>query len=136
MPAGRPLKFKTVKQMQKQIDAYFDGEIVGEYTITGLALALDTSRTTLMQYEGRDEFIDAIKRAKTRVENDYELALRKNGRAGDIFGLKNFGWKDKLDVDNSGTVTHIDGGVSRTLGLLGEYRGKRPLDDDADTMPN
>ena len=136
MTAGRPLKFKTVEEIQQKIDAYFEAAIVGEYTITGLALALDTNRKVLIDYEGRDEFSNTIKKAKTRVENDYELALRRNGRAGDIFGLKNFGWKDKMDVENSGIVTHVDGGVSRTLGLLGEYRGKRPLDDDADPVPN
>jgi hypothetical protein len=39
------------------------------YTVTGLAFWLDTSRQTLLYYEVRPEFFDALKRAKQRVEN-------------------------------------------------------------------
>lgn len=110
---GRPLKFKSVKELQKKIDRYFETATVGEYTITGLALALDTYRSVLIDYENRDEFSDAIKKAKTMIEQDYELSLRKSGRSGDIFGLKNFGWKDKTEVDqnNSGTIEHVVTGI-------------------------
>ena len=48
----------------------------------------------------------AIKSAKLKVENDYEIALRKTGRAGDIFGLKNFGWKDQQDIKVDAEVKH------------------------------
>lgn len=102
MPGGRPLKFKTVKSLQRKIDAYFDVTVPGNYTITGLALALDTSRETLMNYEDRPEFFDTIKKAKNKIEYGYELSLRTRGSAGDIFGLKNFGWRDKQDIENSG----------------------------------
>ena len=96
---GRPLKWKTVEELQEKIDAYFEETLQEEWTITGLALALDTYRQTLVNYEEKDEFMDAIKRAKTMVENAYELSLRSKGRAGDIFGLKNFGWADKTETD-------------------------------------
>ncbi len=149
MPAGRPLKFGSVEELQSKIDAYFNecdreedtrtwkhGEIVEykkqelcfncempitvgkfnkpsrgciqtggedkrreEYSITGLALALDTTRQTLVDYEEKDEFTDTIKKAKLRVENRYEKALQKQGRSGDIFALKNFNWKDKSESD-------------------------------------
>jgi hypothetical protein len=42
-----------------------------------------------------------INHAKLRIENSYELSLRKNGRSGDIFALKNFGWSDKKVVHYS-----------------------------------
>lgn len=101
MPTGRPLKFKSVKELQKKIDAYFasckkDKEPL---TITGLALALDTSRETLMEYGEREEFVDTIKKAKLKIEHAYELRNIKRGKAGDIFALKNFGWKDKTESD-------------------------------------
>ena len=102
---GRPLKFKTVEDLQKAIDGYFKTAIVGEYTITGLALALDTYRSVLVDYEGRDEYSNAVKKAKTRIENDYERSLRRQGRSGDIFGLKNFGWKDKSEIDQKTETT-------------------------------
>ncbi len=107
---GHPLKFESVEKLQTLIDAYFESATVGEYTITGLALALDTTRHTLIHYENRDEYLHAIKKAKTRIENDYEISLRKHGRSGEIFGLKNFGWKDKSEVEQSGElkVTKIE----------------------------
>jgi hypothetical protein len=103
---GRPMKFESVSELQEKIDAYFDRCDAAEepYLITGLALSLDTSRETLCDYGKKDKFSDTIKRAKLRVEADYEKSLRKNGRAGDIFGLKNFGWKDRTETAHSGGV--------------------------------
>lgn len=136
-PGGRPLKFKTVKEMQEKIDAYFKEAVVGEYTITGLALALDTTRVTLIDYAERGEFSYTVKKAKARIENDYEIALRKHGRSGEIFGLKNFGWTDKIDVNNTGTITHKPEGLSRSLDLLREYQvGIRETGLDEDSLPN
>ena len=104
---GRPLKFKTVDELIAKAEKYFETAERGLYTITGLALALDTTRQVLINYEQKDEFIDTIKKYKSMIENDYELSLRKQGRSGDIFGLKNFGWKDKseLDQNNKGNIT-------------------------------
>ena len=92
---GRPLKF-TPESLQMIIDTYFETTLIGEYTITGLALLVG-SKQLLQDYEKRKDFSEIVKRAKLMVENDYELSLRKNGKAGDIFGLKNFGWKDTQD---------------------------------------
>jgi len=105
-PGGRPLKFKSVEELQELADQYFADTPEVEWTITGLALALDTTRQTLINYEDKDEFLDTIKKYKTRVENAYEKSLRKYGRSGDIFGLKNFGWKDRSEVEQSGEITH------------------------------
>jgi hypothetical protein len=112
MGAGRPLKFKSVKELEQKIKAYFDschdeeGKIIKPLTITGLALALDTSRETLMNYEGREEFFDAIKRAKLKVENYAEEQLFiKQSPTGPIFALKNFGWDDKQQTEHSGMMT-------------------------------
>lgn len=85
--------------MQPLIDEYFRTTAPRYQTITGLAIALDTDRVTLVNYENRDEFLTAVKRAKTRVEHAYEMTLRERGSAGDIFGLKNFGWTDKHETD-------------------------------------
>jgi len=97
---GRPLKFQSVQELQEKIEEYFSLNKEGLRTITGLAVHLDTSRETLCNYEEKDEFFDTIKKGKDRVEMDYEISLRKRGGSGDIFGLKNFGWKDKSEVEN------------------------------------
>lgn len=106
MAAGRPLKY-SLEEIIKLSDKYFEDTPPDEWTITGLALALDTTRQTLINYTEKEEFIDTIKKLKTKVENQYEISLRKHGRSGDIFGLKNFGWSDKTEVEQSGTMTTI-----------------------------
>ncbi|RDH76352.1 hypothetical protein DVS77_21600 [Mycolicibacterium moriokaense] len=153
-PGGRPLKFKSVAELRKKIDAYFsqcdphmveitewvqartkDGKLKKDknglnylvqvthkvmtdqvpYTITGLALALNTSRETLLDYESgnRDKkeddegydpdvakFSDTIKRAKLRCEQFNEQMLFSSTPTGSIFNLKNnYGWKDKIEQD-------------------------------------
>lgn len=97
---GRPLKYQTPEQMQKAIDLYFNqcDKTDTPYTITGLALSLDMDRKGLILYAEKGEFSNTVKQAKARVENDYELSLRRRGNAGDIFGLKNFGWTDQREV--------------------------------------
>jgi hypothetical protein len=102
---GRPLKYETPEKIQEIADKYFEETPIEQWTITGLAIALDTNRQTLMNYEAKDEFFDTIKRLKTKVEHSYELALRKKGGSGEIFGLKNFGWRDKTEVDNNTNMT-------------------------------
>jgi hypothetical protein len=80
------------------------------WTITGLALALDTDRHTLINYSEREEYFHTINKAKLMVENAYEIDLREKGHAGNIFALKNFGWKDKTEVDatiNQGKLTSL-----------------------------
>ena len=109
MPGGRPLKFKTVEELQAKIDAYFKDTPKTEWTITGLALALDTYRQTLLNYEEKDEFVDTIKKAKQIVENGYELDLKQSGRSGTIFALKNFDWKDKQELDHTTKGDKIGG---------------------------
>lgn len=109
MGNGRPLKFKTVEELQEKIDAYFAScdEENEPITITGLALALDTSRETLCNYEDNEIFFDTIKKAKLKVENAYEKRLVRRGNGGDVFALKNFGWKDTKELDGSFDVTQL-----------------------------
>lgn len=97
--SGRPLKFKTVEELQDKINKYFEETKKEEWTITGLAIALDTSRETLCNYEKKEAYFDTIKKAKDMVEYSYELDLKKSGRTGTIFALKNFDWKDKVETD-------------------------------------
>lgn len=99
MEVGRPLKFKTPKELQEKIDVYFKDTPREEWTITGLAMALDTSRKVLCEYSEKDEFSNAIKNAKLKVDNGYEIDLKKYGRSGTIFALKNFDWKDEQSIN-------------------------------------
>lgn len=92
MPGGRPLKWKTVKEIEPLIELYFlqCDEEDRPYTISGLAYALDTSRETLLDYQGKKEFSYTIKKAKDRCERFAEESLfTSRNIAGVIFNLKN-----------------------------------------------
>lgn len=107
----RPKKTKIDKGKQIEIDDYdapmytHDIERLTHkvsYTISGLALFLDTTRETLNQYENKPEFTDTIKSAKTKIEHELELSLYGNNVTGIIFNLKNnYGWKDKTEIDQN-----------------------------------
>ena len=131
---GRPPMYHTKEEIQEKIDAYFEeckGRVLrndddsiarDKYglpvivdarppTITGLALALGfTSRQALLNYQAKDEFVDTITRAKSRVECYAEERLYdKDGANGAKFNLANNfeGWKEKkeIEADVSSSVT-------------------------------
>ena len=103
-PGGRPLKYKTVEEMQEVIDRYFiqcDKE-KRPYTVTGLAMALDLDRKALISYGDKEEFSYAIKKAKAKVERWLEenLVSGQGNATGIIFNLKNnYGYKDRQELD-------------------------------------
>lgn len=79
---------------------YFDECDIKEEkpNITGLALFLGfSSRGTLNEYAKKPVFSDIVKRAMLAVENSYE----NSGSTFDIFALKNMGWTDKTEVDQT-----------------------------------
>jgi len=107
MAMGRPLKWTTTEEIKPLIETYFKSTPIAEWTITGLALALDTSRVTLIDYcnssdngDKDADFSYTIKRAKDMVENSYEIDLKAKGNTWTIFALKNFDWKDKQETEN------------------------------------
>ena len=100
---GRPLKFQSVEQLQTLIDKYFDEcDIKNKpYTITGLANALDTDRAALVRYEHKDEFYNTIKKAKRKVEEQFEersLQGKYNPTIAIFLMKNNFGYQDKVDL--------------------------------------
>lgn len=119
---GRPPKYKRKEEIEEKIDAYFkecEGEILrddkGEPilnkwgnpviinqhppTVTGLALALGFStRLSLLNYQGKAEFMNTITRAKTMIEEYTERRLfDRDGTNGAQFSLRNnfSGWNDR-----------------------------------------
>lgn len=130
---ARPLKYKTVEELQAAIDAYFtacagtplldaNGEqvlykgvpvITGAHppTVTGMALALGfTGRKQLLDYQGRKTFCNTITRAKARCEEYAEQRLYdRDGANGAQFSLRcNFGWNDKAPPEEESEVKILD----------------------------
>lgn len=122
---GQPLKWKTPEILKNKIDAYFQWcEDKKKYpTVSGLAWWLGTDRKTLINYENSDEndwlkrlddntkqqYINAIKIAKRRIEAEYEDSLFYKGSVtGAIFTLKNnYGWVDKQEVVNTNNNINV-----------------------------
>lgn len=114
--AGRPKKYKSVKLMKEKIDMYFEmcDEKNEPYTVTGLCLALDICRDTLLEYSKDKLFSDTIKKAKLKIENYLEKHLiTDSSTTGIIFNLKNnFGWTDKQQLEHSGNINNPFEGLS------------------------
>lgn len=123
---GAPPRYKNVSEIEGLIDNYFK-ECEGEpflnengqplttekgaviykkppkpLTVTGLALALGfNSRQSLLNYQEKQEFLDTITRAKSRVEEYAEERLfDKDGANGAKFSLANNfrGWSEKQEI--------------------------------------
>jgi hypothetical protein len=103
---GRPRIYNTAEELEAEVEKYFGITEQSDVTITGLALHLGfESRQSIYDYEKNGEFSYIIKRAKLRVELAYEWRLNSNSCTGAIFALKNMGWKDKQEVEQSGGLT-------------------------------
>lgn len=126
--------YKSKEEIQEKIDKYFsdcEGEvlkdeegnpILNKYggviimgskppTVTGLALALGfTSRQALLNYQDKEEFVDTITRAKTRVEQYAEERLfDRDGSHGAQFSLRNNfkGWNGERE-GNTDALAKLD----------------------------
>lgn len=153
---GNPKKFKTLEDLEwikTTLDKYFkdcdsntspyvtkEGDLIDipdpkPYTITGMCLALDTDRDTLLQYqkvylqdlgecESEEEraviqgISDTIRKSKLKCQSFAEESLWKPKIAqGVIFNLKNnYGWKDVQEQQ----ITGKDGGpIEQKLDVSG-----------------
>lgn len=116
---GKPAFYKNEIDLQNKIDEYFNNcpdfitvkqfdktnsEFI-EYkkytpTISGLALYLGfINRSSMYDYENKPEFTNTIKKARLRIENEYEKQLYCDKCTGAIFALKNLGWNDKTEME-------------------------------------
>lgn len=106
MPAGRPLKFKSAKDLQQKIDDYFAyAEANGKpYSIAAMAVYLDCSRECLYHYANeKEEYSDLVKRAisKCMAQLEERLLDGKQNVTGGIFIAKNYGYTDKQEIDQN-----------------------------------
>lgn len=118
MKTGRPPLYKTPEEMENKISEYFKPEnlpTIKKYTalgqevlvpcptVTGLTLFLGfCDRHSFYAYEeNKPEFSNIIKKARTFIEKHYEELLQNGNTTGAIFALKNFGWKDKTELDQN-----------------------------------
>lgn len=113
---GRPLKFKTVEELQAKIDEYFaisetynnaiyEGTKKGRLkppNIAGLSLHLNICYNTFLNYRDKDEFLDTIANARLRCVNYcYEELLGGRNQLGARFALMNFGFAENINNNNT-----------------------------------
>jgi len=132
------LKYDNVDELQKGIDEYFnqcDGEILIDsdgqpmidrhgnaiykklpqpYTMSGLALALNIDRGTLLNYSKKEDYFSTIERARERVQQYAESRLYdKDGVNGAKFSLinnhKTGGWSDRQELAVEGQLVCFRG---------------------------
>jgi hypothetical protein len=126
---GMTPKYQTVEELEEKIIEYFetkkpqvledkDGRpVLDKYghpiykslnhpTLSGIALHLGfCSRQSMYDYEKKsDEFSYTIKKARLRIEEVVEELALVEGKAGQIFILKNLGWTDKQEHEHSGEI--------------------------------
>lgn len=141
---GRPPKYKSKEEMEEKIEQYFkdcEGHpltddkgnqvynklghpvIVDKRppTVTGLALALGfNTRLSLLNYQGKKEFMNTIMRAKARVEQYAEERLfDKDGTSGAQFSLRNNfkGWNTEQQ-DNQDALEKLDEVLKEIGGVI------------------
>ena len=126
---GRPKAFKSVKEVEEKINAYFNycEEKEKPYTMSGLAYYLEVSRQTLVNYSYEDEYFDTIKKARDKVQMQLEenALSNKANPTFTIFNLKNnFDWKDKIEHSSS-EVENINKNISNIANLLNNPKPNR-----------
>jgi len=115
MTMGRPPLWESPEEIENIIDNYFETTPAEDITLSGLCIALETNKQTIANYQDKAEFKHILEMAKLKIENAYEKSLRKYGRSGDIFALKNFGWSDKQEVELVTTINQDDEAVKAVL---------------------
>ena len=152
---GRPPKYKSKEEIEEKIDAYFkqcEGEVLKDNngntvfnkfgnpviinqrppTVTGLALALGFStRLSLLNYQGKKEFMNTITRAKARVEAYAEERLfDRDGTSGAQFSLRNNfkGWTEKTELDEEEQQARIELNKARKEAITGENENHDAID--------
>ena len=117
---ARPLKYKTPEELEKAVKAYFrkcdrgrqvkylnkKGDVITAKlpipsTVEGLSVHLDITRKTLLNYEGRPEFLHIITSAKEKIASrlmEDSLMNLTNPVMAKLNLAANFGYADKAEV--------------------------------------
>jgi len=99
----RRVRYKEIKMpvLNNLWEQVYQKQWFEDPTVTGLAIYLWVESDTLLNYEGKEEFFGTIRYWKKIIQKYYEERLVRRGNSWDIFAMKNFWWKDKIEVDNT-----------------------------------
>jgi hypothetical protein len=97
---GRPRIIETPGEFDRRVDAYVEEFKENNEPILFIAMILKIGlncKQSFYDYASIPEFSYSVKRAKAIIEAAYEERMVTNPgmQSGNIFALKNFGWRDK-----------------------------------------
>ncbi|WP_346879016.1 terminase small subunit [Clostridium sp. UBA7791] len=125
---GRPPKFQDANEVTKIIEKYFsECDINNEpYTVSGLGLALGISLSSLRDYKNCVNDINVLKQLDEDVKRELSLIVKRaymicenyaekkmldpscnKNPVSYIFSLKNFGWVDKQEVEQTNRTIEV-----------------------------
>jgi len=98
---GRPRVFRSVKDIEKKVEAYKDylEENQKPATMAGLAYYLGVDRQTLYNYSKDEMYFGTIKKYRDWILLSLEEHCIIRGHGGSIFLAKNYGYTDRQEVD-------------------------------------
>ena len=110
--SGRPPVYESEFDLKEKLIEYFESlqpdtkadppKQAIKPTMSGMALFLGfASRQSMYDYASKKEFSYIIKRAQLVIAENYETMLDSKSSTGAIFALKNMGWKDKSEVEQT-----------------------------------
>lgn len=117
--------FRKPEEAAEKLKEYFETVPKDDWTITGVALHCGmSSKNTFYEYCKREEYEELFNHARLMVEHSYEMSLRRNGRTGDIFALKNFGWTDKQEIEQLNVNVEAELSESEADEIIKKFTGK------------
>jgi len=140
MPAGRPSKYTP--ELLEQAYAYLDEwETLGQLIPSneGLSYYLGVGKRTIYDW-AKDEEKQEFSHILDKIQAQQAQLVLNKGLGGDFnpsiakLVLGKHGYHDKHDIEHAGDITHKHEGISRSLELLGEFRGSGSNQLDADPV--
>jgi hypothetical protein len=105
-------------QVAERLEEYFNTTLESQWTLSGIALYVGIEwQDLIFLSEERPKIKQLLAKARLLVQTEYEKSLRASGK-GDMFVLKNLGWKDKTEVNQTSQVVVMP--VIKTIGAHGE----------------
>lgn len=100
-------KYEDINELTIKIEAYFKIQEANKepFCFTGICNYLNLAKQTFIRYQKEHpntEIRDVLSAAKQRCEEYAEKQLFGRYPTGPIFALKNYGWKDKVEIEGEG----------------------------------
>lgn len=134
---GRPA-IQITKAVLKKVEHLASTGLNREEIALSLGMGRSTLHEKMVKYP---DFLEAITRGAAKGEAVVSNKLFTMVKQGNFHAIKWYeqtrcGRSEKINIENTGTVTHKHEGVSRAHEILGEFRGRGSSQSLEDPLPN